>query len=256
MTGSYDFSHWKKLPKISCQCITYGRPGLLDEAVESFLRQDYPGEKELVILNDCDSLTLECDLPEVKLINLPYRMRTIGEKRNACVALCSGQIIFPWDDDDIHLPHRISYSLQQMRNQMYYKSKQLWYWKHGQLNPAPVETVAHAMGCWSVEFFDRVGGYPHIQSGQDAGLENLFQGPLRDVQHAPDEWVYYIYRFPGTGSYHLSASGYGKGYEQAEQYVRQKNIAGTYRIVPQWKQDYLKLVRDVIAARRSPALTK
>jgi len=38
--------------KVSCQCITYDRVELLEEAIESFLRQDYKGEKELVILND------------------------------------------------------------------------------------------------------------------------------------------------------------------------------------------------------------
>lgn len=49
----YDFSHWSSLPRVSCQCITYGRTTLLDEAVECFLRQDYPGEKELVSLTTC-----------------------------------------------------------------------------------------------------------------------------------------------------------------------------------------------------------
>jgi hypothetical protein len=47
----YDFSHWESLPRVSCQCITYGRTTLLDEAVESFLRQDYPGEKELEVVS-------------------------------------------------------------------------------------------------------------------------------------------------------------------------------------------------------------
>src|SRR5437870_2425060 len=116
MSTTYDLSHWDELPLVSCQCITYGRTTLLDEAVESFVRQDYVGPKELVILNDYADLTLACDVAGVKVINIPYRFRTIGEKRNACVALGRGDIIFPWDDDDIHLPHRISYSLQQMKN--------------------------------------------------------------------------------------------------------------------------------------------
>src|SRR6185312_11669139 len=105
MSSQYDFAHFKELPRVSCQCITYGRTTLLDEAVESFQRQDYPGEKELVILNDFADLTLRCDAPNVKVVNVPFRMRTIGEKRNACVGFCTGTVIFPWDDDDIHLPH-------------------------------------------------------------------------------------------------------------------------------------------------------
>ena len=121
MTNRYDFSHWKSLPKVSCQCLTYGRTKLLDEAVESFLRQDYEGEKELVILNDYPDLIIECDIPDVKVINLPYRMKTLYEKRNACVGLCSGDIIFVWDDDDISLPNRISYSIQEMKNGDFYR---------------------------------------------------------------------------------------------------------------------------------------
>jgi len=32
--------------------ITYGRVEFLEESLHSFLLQDYPGEKELVIVND------------------------------------------------------------------------------------------------------------------------------------------------------------------------------------------------------------
>jgi len=247
MSREYDSSHWEQLPKVSCQCITYGRTRLLDEAVESFLRQDYVGEKELVILNDYPALRLECDLPGVKVVNLPYRMKTVGEKRNACVALCTGEVIFPWDDDDIHLPHRISYSLQQMKNRRYFKSDRLWYWKNGELSPEPKQTVAHAMGCWSVEFFDEVGGYPHIQSGQDMALEELFKGKDRHVENTPAEDIYYIYRFPGTGSYHLSACGYGDGYEQVETFVEKRHLTGTHVITPAWSQDFLGMVEAAVA---------
>ncbi len=250
LTRDYDHSHWDRLPKVSCQCITYGRTQLLDEAVESFLLQDYPGDKELVILNDCPNLRIECELPEIRVINLPYRMKTIGEKRNACVALCTGEIIFPWDDDDIHLPHRISYSLQQMTNHRYYKSDSLWFWKNGEVSPEPKKAVAHAMGCWSVEFFDEVGGYPHIQSGQDMALEELFKGPSRYVEQTRPEDIYYIYRFPGTGSYHLSACGYGKGYEQVESFVKERAVSGTHIISPTWRQDYLAMVDNAVSRLR------
>jgi glycosyltransferase involved in cell wall biosynthesis len=246
MSTTYDLSHWKNLPPVSCQCITYGRTTLLDEAVESFLRQDYAGEKELVILNDYADLTLECDVPGVKVINVPYRLRTVGEKRNACVAFCSADIIFPWDDDDIHLPHRISYSLQQMKNHRYFKSSKLWYWRNGTLNPTPKTAVAHAMGCWSREFFDEVHGYPHMQSGHDMALEERFKGPYRAVEDTPDELIYYIYRFPGTGSYHLSSFGYGNGFAEVAANVRKKGVGGGYKITPQWRQDYLQLVSEVL----------
>ena len=40
------------LPGVSCICLTYGRVALLEEAIFSFLQQDYAGVKELIVLND------------------------------------------------------------------------------------------------------------------------------------------------------------------------------------------------------------
>ena len=45
-------------PKVSCYCPTYGRTSFLEEAIYSFLNQDYDGEKELIILNDLEDQTL------------------------------------------------------------------------------------------------------------------------------------------------------------------------------------------------------
>jgi glycosyltransferase involved in cell wall biosynthesis len=242
----YDFSHWKSLPSISCQCITYGRTSLLNEAVECFLRQDYPGVKELVILNDHPGMRIECGVPGVKVVNLDERMANIGMKRNECVKLCSGDVIFPWDDDDISLPHRISYSISRMTNHRYYKADKIWYWRNGEIGKESKKAVAHAMGCFSKEFFDEVGGYPEIDSGQDQGLEKRFEGPHRVVEDIAGKDIYYIYKFPGTGSYHLSAYGYGKGFEQVGKYVGKAGLPDKFTITPAWSQDYPRLCADIL----------
>ncbi|QDT40358.1 Glycosyl transferase family 2 [Gimesia alba] len=241
---AYDFSHWPVLPKASCQCITYGRPELLNEAIESFLRQDYQGEKELIILNDhSDILYEEFDHPEIHVFNIKQRFQSIGEKRNACCGLCTGDVIFPWDDDDISLPWRISYSIEQMKNCSYYKPDRLWYWNKGSIRVS--KTMAHGMGAWSRTLFDEVQGYPHIQSGQDQAIEKLFQKTgKRNVPEINEKDIFYIYRFPGTGSYHLSSFGYGNGLKGAEEFVSQKVRSGIYKIDPQWKQNYVGLSND------------
>jgi hypothetical protein len=174
--------------------------------------------------------------PEVHVFNIPRRFRTIGEKRNACCGLCTGEVIVPWDDDDIHLPWRLSYSLQQMKNRQYFKPDKLWYWTEGKVSLR--KAVAHAMGAWSKELFDKVGGYDHIQSGQDQTIET----DLRYVEDTPVENAFYIYRFPGTGSYHLSAHGFGKGFEEAKKFVDAKVPKGRYVLKPQWRADYVELV--------------
>ncbi|QDS91446.1 Glycosyl transferase family 2 [Roseimaritima multifibrata] len=245
---SYDFSHWSSLPKVSCQCITFGRPELLNEAVESFLRQDYPGVKELVILNDSESVLLECyDDSQIYVENVRRRFRTIGEKRNACCALSTGDVILPWDDDDICLPWRISVTIEKMINRQYSKPSQLWYLGTDGLSIR--KSMAHAMGGWSRELFDSVRGYPHIQSGQDQAIEGLFgKTGLRNVTQLTEHDVFYIYRFPGTGSYHLSAHGYGQGYDRAGKFVSENVRQGTYKISPHWKLDYVAMVQDAITS--------
>ncbi|MEZ4657920.1 MAG: glycosyltransferase family A protein [Caldilineaceae bacterium] len=49
---------------VSCICLTYGRPAVLEEAIYSFLQQDYQGPKELIVLNDYVDQTLYFDHPE------------------------------------------------------------------------------------------------------------------------------------------------------------------------------------------------
>ena len=71
-----------QLPKISCVCPTFCRTALLEEAIECFLRQDYQGEKELIIGNDFSSQHLIFEHKEVKVINTDVRFPTLGEKRN------------------------------------------------------------------------------------------------------------------------------------------------------------------------------
>jgi hypothetical protein len=85
-------------PAVSCICLTYGRPELLDEAIYSFLQQDYPGTKELVVLNDYEDQILTFVHPEVQAINVAKRFRTVGEKMKCCgrtggarSALCLGR---------------------------------------------------------------------------------------------------------------------------------------------------------------------
>src|SRR4051812_36406312 len=103
-----------RLPPVSAICLTYGRVSILEEAIHSFLLQDYHGPKELLVLNDLASQTLRFEHPDVRVINLPLRFRTVGEKMNAAAALCSHDILFVWDDDDIYLPNRISFSIQKL----------------------------------------------------------------------------------------------------------------------------------------------
>jgi glycosyltransferase involved in cell wall biosynthesis len=249
-------------PPVSCFCLTYGRPRLLEEAIHSFLQQDYSGPKEMIVLNDYADQTLELDHPEMQVLNLSRRFRTAGEKMNAAAALASHDLLFVWDDDDVYLPHRLSFSVANFDPAKgFFKAREAWFWNDGQLS-GPMKSVLHAGSCWSRSLFDALRGYPADGTGYDLLFERQLESrfPGSTVPHfvEPEE-IYYVYRWGGTGSYHLSSfgdvkAGQNVGYAEAAAAVEQKARRGEIplgRVVlqPHWEQDYPRLIADRLEPR-------
>jgi len=151
---------------------TYGRPAYVNESVAMFLAQDYPA-KELIVLNDCVGQTFSGGLPGVRIVNVQRRYPTLGEKRNAAIELAEGSIIAVWDDDDVYLPWRLSFSVREMqeRNTPFYRPAEFWaYWGKTVLhdNQSVPGWVNHANTMFSKDLWRRVGGYPAMGVGEDA----------------------------------------------------------------------------------------
>lgn len=253
------------LPPVSCMCLTYGRPGILEEAVESFLRQDYEGVKELVVLNDFEDQNLKFDHPEVKVINIAQRFNSVGEKRNACASLSSHEHLFVWDDDDIFLPNRISYTISKMTDPQengawadFFKPSKAFVFMNGRISYI-TENLFHSGGAWTRKLFDSIKGYAHIGSGEDAVFETELEkrkpGRKRNFNHVELEDMYYIYRWGDFGSYHLSALGGDEGgitsNQKVDNYMKEKAETeglprGDIYLSPHWKQDYVKMKEDFI----------
>lgn len=242
------------MPRVTCACITYGRPKLLNEAVKSFIDQDYIGDSELIILNDQPEIKYRINtskLPKnktIKIINVATRYKTVGEKRNACVNFGSGDIMLPWDDDDIHLPWRVSVTVSNMKNLSHWKPNRCWILNNNNFknnSPCPIE--APSMGGYSTALFTLLKGYDQIQSGQDQTLDKKFKKMGKwECSSIKDEEVFYIYRLAGTGSYHLSAHGFGNGYSQANSKI-DKNIKGDIEITPCYSMDYISATKNLLA---------
>lgn len=250
----------ERTPAVSCICPTYGRPELLEEAIYSFLQQDYAGTKELLVLNDYAEQTLVFDHPEVHVINLPQRFRTVGEKRNAAVALASHDLLFVWDDDDIYLPHRLSFSVAHFDPKHgFFKPNHGWGWESGQLH-GPEKQLFHSSGCWSRERFDAVRGYDAEGSGHDVLFEGrlarCFPSAVTTTAIQPAD-IFYIYRWYGTGSYHLSGfgglkPGENSGDAEVGAYIHKRASRDEIRqghipLQPHWNTDYRQLVSSYIA---------
>jgi hypothetical protein len=232
---------------------------MLEESVYSFLRQDYPGPKQLLILNDFALQTIVFEHPEVTVVNVGERFATLGEKRNEAVRLCRYDLIAVWDDDDIYLPHRLSLSVAKYDpHRRFFKMSRAFVMDNGCIQISRISRY-HAAGIWHRGLFEEAGGYPAMGSGEDAHLEGRFQqiigGSLSYSVDDPRE-IYYVYRWKGSGSFHIS--GYGRdgegrsGHDRVLEFVMREVEAGRVTpgsivLQPQWTHDYPRMVRDYIA---------
>jgi glycosyltransferase involved in cell wall biosynthesis len=229
-------------------CLTFARPKLLlEEAVYSFLNQDYAGEKELLILNDFEHQTIVFRHPQVTVVNLSSRFHTLGEKRNAAVALCRHDFLAVWDDDDIYLPHRLSFSVSRYdAGRRFFKPSKAFILNDAMVS-GPKRALFHSGSMWHRALFDQVGGYAHMNAGEDQEIEAKFAaviGTAKDYDAIQPSEVFYLYRWLGTGSYHLS--DFGRGDDQVAAYARCALAEGAIEsgqivLNPHWAIDYSHL---------------
>jgi len=233
------------LPLVSCICPTYNRPldyqHLLEEAIESFLRQDYPN-KELIVINDCPGQELVCDAPGVRVVNVPERFPTLGEKRNAGVRLSRGELIAPWDDDDISLPWRLSLSVARLGDAAYFNARRYWFLDGAGLHGDHAMGVGHKCSLFTRAAFEAVGGYPTSSGAEDMEMDAALVTRMPrvldvlsgDAELMRREW-FYIYRW-GVSPSHLTARvPHDAFYRELATWPVQP---GRFELHPRWQQDY------------------
>lgn len=240
-------------PKVSCICPTFGRAYLLEEAIESFHMQDYPGEKELIICNDFTEQRLVYNHPEVRVYNLPERCPNLGNKKNYSNSLGTGELLLTWEDDDIHLPGRISRmvkAIQQSDVEFVFEGP--YYCLYGgRLKKEPGMTQGtHII---TKRLFDESPKYPEMNSGQDQEFNKLLRKHVGRELGVCREEPQFLYRY-STGRAHISqfgkdvdnkVSGYDLVFMNALQYVMNKQEPeGVYELKPHWSKDWIKEIND------------
>jgi glycosyltransferase involved in cell wall biosynthesis len=232
---------------VSCLCLTYGRPHLLEEAIESFLRQRWSGEKELIVVNDHPEQELIFEHPEVLIVNLPRRLKTLGEKRNLSAALARHDNLLVWDDDDIYLPWRIEETMKKLPVEQFFKCPHAWCITGGVWRDQPDYNLFHGGTAYTRWLLEAAGGYGFHDGGEDADLEWRFQivtpeqGQYWKHTLLPKERLYYIYRW-GHGSYHATGHRLDA--------IRPEIKPGKTPLRPHWEVDYEALALD--KARSGP----
>jgi len=246
------------LPKIACICCTYARPHLLPRSVQAFLDQDYPADKcELIILDDAGQYAPGQVYSEPKpwrIVSIDKRFLTLGEKRNAAMALASPdcQAYAVWDDDDIYLPWTLKAHAAALQEAEWSNPSMVMVEQGDGLKLAPTGgNLYHAAWAFTRDAFVRAGGYPEMQSGQDQGLRDRMRAkktteadPLK-LGFGP----FFIMGWGGTKSFHLSARGAGQKPIVTYEGLADVKIERGVVIDPAWDKDWVALAKDFAASQ-------
>lgn len=196
------------LPGISCYCSTYGRPKrLLENSIQCFLEQDYSGPKELVILNDFNKQELVFEHPEVKVINHPERITPLGKKFNHNIELCKYDILATWEDDDVFLKNRLSYSYDHMINGIFHTHNA--FYEKNEKEIIVSRNIFHSTHMFERSVFETVK-YDETEDScsLDISLMSRFKTRLGEyTQDTSIDNIFYIYVWSGSQSYHGSGHG-------------------------------------------------
>ncbi len=227
---------------VTAVCLAYDLPRrleILEEAVESFLRQTYP-HKELIIVNDTPGLVIKCDAPRVRILDVPP-CPTLGDKYNAGIEAACGTLICSWDDDDISLPWRMALSVELLADNDYYNPKAYWVDYHGGILHEVNSGYGHNASLFRKSAWEKVGKYrPLPDNSQDAAMDGALRSQVKTVLGSGRiEQTAYIYRW-ANGLHHGSAGP-----------LPQRPMGtGVFQVRPHWKKNY---ARQTVAAR--PAAT-
>lgn len=217
------------LPFVTAICPTFGRypdyAHLVERAVGSFVAQDYPGPRELIILSDCPGQVLVTEVPGVRVVNLSSQVKSLGEKYNLMLEMARGSIVFPWEDDDVSLPHRISQGVLRIAGAEgtypfdYFNPRFTWF-KDGDrpLSSDHSQGVNHNGSCYLRDALS----YPNASGAQDQAADRLARETLRcapPLDRTDLESWSYVYCW-GVSPWHLSGH---------------RDTDGAYRAAPRGK---------------------
>lgn len=188
---------------ISVATLTYRRHQFLEEAIHSFLLQDFDCESEMVVVNDCPDVTYEIDNDRVRIINLDKRFSSIGKKLEYAMKQCKYDYVYRLDDDDLLTPWALSlsakYILKNPNYDIYRCSSHYLYTNNiyegigGSVNNG---------NCYAKEYINRIE-FPDVSVVEDS---EITFGRKANIYTGNTGMYSMIYRW-GMGTTHISGIG-------------------------------------------------
>lgn len=235
--------------KIVCCCPTYGRYDCLNETVESFIRQDYAGEKRLVILNDDPRVKYVYDHPNVKVLNAEKRCMSLGEKFTKLIKTAietyPNALYMIWPQDDIMLPWALTEAKRKYEKSACVCSYPAgrWFSMKNKITKYEPTAISH-LPLFSKEFFVSAGNFEKVSVGEDTNYftraKSITQNKCLSGSLGKGK-AYHIYRW-ANGHYHISGHNKDEAWERCRIEVEKTMTPGEYKITPIWKADYVKMV--------------
>jgi len=202
---------------IAAVCCTYLRPRELGRLIQCFLEQDYPAaRRELVILDDAGQYD-DQQGDRWRLVSTSRRFHSLGEKRNVAAAMVADDVeaLAVWDDDDVYLPWALSASVAALETADWSRPSLVLHARaDGALEQHLTGGLFHGGWAYRREVFERVGGYPAENNGEDQSLARRLEA-IGAAQSDPCRLgflPFYVYSW-ACGDYHLSGMG-PRGYQR------------------------------------------
>jgi glycosyltransferase involved in cell wall biosynthesis len=221
---------------ISVLTITYKRHHLLEEAIESFLRQQTAIDSEMVVINDNPEVDYIYEHERVKIINCKERFPSIASKLEWGYKQCKYDYIYRLDDDDLLAPWALENAKEDILanpGHEIYRSEGMYFFvnnefqkKDSNINNGNVYTKAYLD---RIEFPDKSGDEDmYITFRNNA---KIYESKLKHTM---------LYRW-GMGTLHISGMGIQPNeviLEQADKVL--DATKGNIILNPHFDNDYYK----------------
>jgi glycosyltransferase involved in cell wall biosynthesis len=220
---------------ISVLTITYKRHHLLEEAVQSFLKQGPAlAFSEMVIINDNPEMKYTFDHPRVRVINTDERFPSIASKLEWGYKQCESDYIYRLDDDDLLAPWALANVMRDViSNPGYeiYRSSGMYFFVNNKFQKES-DNINNG-NVYSKAYLDRIK-FPDKSGNEDADITyshnaKIYQSKLKHTM---------LYRW-GMNTFHISGLGEQPNHvilEHADKVL--DNTKGTIVLNPHFKEDY------------------
>ena len=177
-------------PTIACLCPTYGRPKLLANAIECFLRQRYPiGRAILIVLDDLGTIAetvtaSQFGMPPYRIYSTPERYKSLPEKYNNLWMIApKSDIYIVWEDDDCQLPWCLMSHARALEHASWSQPSVVWSDFPGDLIQEGSLGRFHGSLAIRGSTLTRIGGWPLTRRPD---FDQQLMGLLRDQSEPGD----------------------------------------------------------------------